>query len=646
MKKINTEKIINEIASYKYVSFDLFDTLIKRNVENPTALFDFVELKLESIFGKAFDGFSKSRIQAERMARQKTKGEEVTIEQIYEGLSNQYSKEILDRAKQIEYNLELQFCQVNVDMISIYRKCVSDGKKIFIITDIYFPQEFINKLLEKNGFTYRDAVYSSAEIGLTKRTGNLFRYVLENQKISSDELIHIGDNRKSDYVIPRKMGIKSICIPSVVQHLSYAHLGEENLNDKCVKAFINNNLLSVRPDMRSGYECMGPLLYGFAVWLYHNLLSENIKDVFFLSRDGYILKKAFDKINPDKSIRSTYFYASRRALRVPMLARELSYQEYIERNYWPQVITMGYFLHTLGIEENEKEICKNQDIPYHYSISRDDILNDDIFLQAYKKLKNIVKVNAISECENLVHYIRQENMNGKFAIIDIGWHGNMQYNLLKIFREIIGDSGVDIKGYYVGISKVKNHKDEISMKGYCFDGDLNSDLFDLERNVNELFEQIFLAPHGSVKTYCLSDNKIEPVFYELEQTDIHSKDILESYQNGALEFVDAFSSNFGLMEISGRYAISGILKQFTAPTWEDAINWGNIVFKDVDERKVITAKNKKYYFKHPGAFFMDYKRSIWKEGFLRVTLKRDMDYYRICQWIIQMRKWFYFRKRS
>ena len=39
---IDSEKIIEEIKYYKAVSFDIFDTLLKRNVTEPTDVFEII----------------------------------------------------------------------------------------------------------------------------------------------------------------------------------------------------------------------------------------------------------------------------------------------------------------------------------------------------------------------------------------------------------------------------------------------------------------------------------------------------------------------------------------------------------------------------------------------------------------------------
>ena len=70
-----------------------------------------------------------------------------------------------------------------------------------------------------------------------------------------------------------------------------------------------------------GYNKLGPLLLCFSNWIYNELNKNNINKVFFLARDGYIMKQAFDIVNKNPKIKSSYFYASRRSIIVPSLCK-------------------------------------------------------------------------------------------------------------------------------------------------------------------------------------------------------------------------------------------------------------------------------------------------------------------------------------
>ena len=56
-------------------------------------------------------------------------------------------------------------------------------------------------------------MYVSSEYALTKRTGKLFKKVLEDLEfVSPDEVLHIGDNLRSDWIRPKLIGMKTILV--------------------------------------------------------------------------------------------------------------------------------------------------------------------------------------------------------------------------------------------------------------------------------------------------------------------------------------------------------------------------------------------------------------------------------------------------
>jgi len=53
----------------------------------------------------------------------------------------------------------------------------------------------------------------SSEYALTKRTGKLFKKVLEELEfVSPNEVLHIGDNLRSDWFRPKLIGMKSVLV--------------------------------------------------------------------------------------------------------------------------------------------------------------------------------------------------------------------------------------------------------------------------------------------------------------------------------------------------------------------------------------------------------------------------------------------------
>ena len=76
LRYTNVNEIINIIKEYEIVSFDIFDTLLKRDVSSPIEVFNLIEERV----GK---DFAVLRMQAEKRARRSLNKEEVTLKDIY-----------------------------------------------------------------------------------------------------------------------------------------------------------------------------------------------------------------------------------------------------------------------------------------------------------------------------------------------------------------------------------------------------------------------------------------------------------------------------------------------------------------------------------------------------------------------------------
>ena len=84
----NNENIKKKILKYDYISFDVFDTLIKRLVNNPIQLFDIVEKEYNKEKNEKINDFKEKRLICEK--------EIVTtipnLDEIYSKMNQYYSQ--------------------------------------------------------------------------------------------------------------------------------------------------------------------------------------------------------------------------------------------------------------------------------------------------------------------------------------------------------------------------------------------------------------------------------------------------------------------------------------------------------------------------------------------------------------------------
>lgn len=198
----------------KVVSFDVFDTLITRVVANPVDVFLLMISEIARQFpflDKDFlDSFQSKRIESERVAREQSDYDDVTIIQIYDHLSSlqYFPKELIPNFVQIELQVEKQVVAPIQYFAQYLHKLRSQGLPVILASDMYLPQDAIRILLLHAGIKVEELpLYVSGELGVSKYSGRLFENILTDLKIQPAELLHIGDNWYSDVYIPRSIGI-------------------------------------------------------------------------------------------------------------------------------------------------------------------------------------------------------------------------------------------------------------------------------------------------------------------------------------------------------------------------------------------------------------------------------------------------------
>ena len=202
-------RLYKKVEGYPNISFDMFDTLIERNVILPTDVFFQVG---KSVLGNG-EKFREQRILAERKARAKHQSKEVTLDQIYHELGHLYEKPVLNELQEKEVFEELSGCNPRKDIVGVYRKLIEAGKNVFIVTDMYLSKNTLSMMLSRCSIDgYKDLLVSNEE-GAGKRNGKLFEILLQRYAIQPQNLVHIGDDIISDYLGADKMGITSVMIP-------------------------------------------------------------------------------------------------------------------------------------------------------------------------------------------------------------------------------------------------------------------------------------------------------------------------------------------------------------------------------------------------------------------------------------------------
>ena len=359
------EKLLEEIRSEKtkIVSFDVFDTLVKRPLWVPEDVKYFVQYAARNILAGAEENtYIKMRTYAEQKCREMSRvkdesKEDVTIEEIYAVMGEIYglSPQVTGELMRIELEVEQKFIFPREAGKRLFDAAKAFGKKIIIVSDMYMRETTVKSILEKCGYSGYARLYMSSEYGKLKYSGNLFRIVLREMKdtfsVAPDEILHIGDTWQNDVIVPRGLGMRASFLAKAVDVFT-GNVGDiyngnctsfmkTNLSDmfdtrklagqlpiRSMYAVIANNYFddpfnAFQKDSRfngdpyfMGYFGLGTYLFGVAKWVYDIAVKNGYEKIAFIARDGFIVKKIFDEIvrRTNSPIESDYIYATRKSV--------------------------------------------------------------------------------------------------------------------------------------------------------------------------------------------------------------------------------------------------------------------------------------------------------------------------------------------
>lgn len=624
-KSFNLEKSKHLCEKYQYISFDVFDTLVKRNVSKPKNIFDLLDYEASKI---GINDFQKIRKEQESLLRNNQRY--VSLDEIYKRIELIVGQKQANIIKQMEIDIEISYCQPNYEIKKLYEYCKLNGKKIIAISDMYLEKEIIKQLLKKCGYEIEN-IYVSCDCKANKSDGSLFVYAMNQEKIESNNIIHIGDNWKADFFGAKREKINSIHIKTHTSLFNILKFSKKLCNKENYSQYnsIINNNITIYNDFYSkfGFAYLGPLIYNYCLWLKEKCEKTNIQKIFFFSRDGYILKEAFDELFKNE-FDTNYIHFSRRAIRIPYAAIYSSYDDIMKFYPKTKMLTIKTHFENLGLDANNYlNLLDKYNLKLDSNIFYEDLIKNDKYKKIFNEIHNDIIDRANYELEVLKGYIKQENFCGKIAIVDVGWHNSMQFYLENISKK--EKLEYDMYGFYVGLQpnekKVKNYAAFIS-------DEENDKYASSSMEFIGLMESIFLAKEGSTKSYFKSGEKYLPLLldYEYKENDIEFEGF-DSIRNGAKDFVKIVKNlkSFEVYKLNGQDSYTP-LKSFGINPYVKDIDYFS-KFRYLSEEIVYFSNSKGvfYYIIHPSKFKTDLYKSRWKIGFMKETFKIKLPYSKI-----------------
>lgn len=414
--------IVHQNSKKTIVYFDIFDTIIYRNVSSPDLIFK----KLEE--ETSIDQLYNSRIEAENICRVKFGDSQYLLKDIYKEIEISETEQTLLNVMQKEIEIEKSCIKTRGSIWNVVKSLISSGIKIELVSDFYLNKDELIDILPKEISDYigLECIHVSGDYGQTKHSGKLFELLSherennDSSKSKSEEnYIFVGDNHHSDFnKIKEKEFASPILIPSINDTLRNKY--GDQINDQSLKLgtqahmSIRNEYVSGLADPEFdyfGFCVLGPYLLSTCMLL-HNFLQAKHSDspVFFLERDGHLVKRAFEQICPN---RKCYAIANSRTLNLHAHVRDAAtLSEVFKRDGCPTSVSDALW-RRLGYE-----ICEEQ-----YSALPDSFLTNPNFLPAPVVLE-IVEF-CRDQSQRYRSYLEKKGLgdNGDYVLFDIGYRG-------------------------------------------------------------------------------------------------------------------------------------------------------------------------------------------------------------------------------
>lgn len=236
----NHNAIKASIARNEIISFDIFDTIVKRDVFEP----DYAKFLLPQRAGLKITGhnFVDLRNNAELNIRKRRNFTgDVEIFEIYEDLIHSLDTSLTaTELAELEFQIDLEMLQGKPVMVTLANDAARAGKKLYFISDTYYSRQHIQKILEKAGIIFPYELFISSELGLRKDSGTIWEMIDERlvREDTKSTFLHIGDNVCSDSQNPGDRGIQSFHILAPLD--KWDALGLPYIRDKFSIQHISN----------------------------------------------------------------------------------------------------------------------------------------------------------------------------------------------------------------------------------------------------------------------------------------------------------------------------------------------------------------------------------------------------------------------
>ena len=205
------------------LSLDVFDTMLLRGVHSELKRFrETAAIDAARYPGISARTFYEARALAHHLtyhAKNAVQGcREPRAEAIFVCMANilALSGDAAEALAALELRYEEEHLHANPAVCNIVRRARRNGIPVVAVSDMYWSGGQIAELLRKclPADVAVDRVFCSSDLGVSKASGLLYDRVLKELKCKPERMLHLGDNRDSDCIVPfLRHGIDAVWLP-------------------------------------------------------------------------------------------------------------------------------------------------------------------------------------------------------------------------------------------------------------------------------------------------------------------------------------------------------------------------------------------------------------------------------------------------
>ena len=251
-------------------------------------------------------------------------------------------------------------------------------------------------------------------------------------------------------------------------------------------------------------------LYLYTVRLYEKVRQERIKDLYFFSREGALLKDVFDHFlkqsNSNHLVNTHYLEVSRRSSFLPSLGDLGSEKfEVLFRQY--RRMSLSSFLKNLTLDNHEAEILINLGVGSEEAEKVEaDLATAEIFQKLiacpfFESLYNQERLRKRAALAGYVGSFTGGKLPSHMYVVDVGWKGSIQDNLFTWLQRVAG-ADASVTGFYIGLVSDGIVDQKNQKVALLFSNKLHQSSGFRIFNENRSLYEIFLpARHGAPMSY-------------------------------------------------------------------------------------------------------------------------------------------------